>query len=152
MNPIEVIINNTSAQRPTVIFEMAMGLEVYSAETKLIEKGKKEFVNTGITIQIPGGYYGQICGSAANTSNNIVTGQTIIDPKYPTDVRVLLINNTIHDLPIMVGDKIALLCIVPQQSQIMSVDYNLPANLNDANLNQHILSPDSGFRQDSDDI
>lgn len=101
------------ATMPEMHCPMASAYNIFASETVLMDVGEKKFINTGISIKVPCGYYGQIVGRQAMMAIGADVANSIIDPHTNLPLRILIINNSFHELPIMRGDKIAALLIMP---------------------------------------
>jgi len=121
MNIITIQRYSDLATMPEFVFPMAMGYEIFSSETKLIEVGKRNFIDTGVSINVPVGSFAQIVGTTSMNAIEVHTATTTFDSYYSGPLRILLSNNGTHDLPIMIGDKIALLVVMPVDPPIISV-------------------------------
>jgi dUTPase len=111
--------HSVTATMPEFVFPLAMGYDLFSDETKIIESGRKVFIDTGLTISIPQGMYGSISSRISLSSIGVHTNQVIYDPFSAHRVRILLTNNSDHDLPIQTGDKIAILVLLPMETPLM---------------------------------
>jgi dUTP pyrophosphatase len=102
---------------PTYGSEFAAGLDLYSHSDSIIESGQTCLVPTGIAIEIPEGFEGQIrprSGLAYSNGITVLNSPGTIDSDYRGEIKVLLIN---HDPARNVwfdkGSKIAQLVICP---------------------------------------
>jgi dUTP pyrophosphatase len=109
-----------ASQLPEFVFPLAMGYDLFSCEDTIIESNKKSFVDTGLSIRIPDGMYGVLAPRLSLKSIGVDTGIAVYDPFSEHRVRILLTNNTPHELPIQTGDKIAILCLLPMETPIMT--------------------------------
>ncbi len=87
------------------IFTNLMG---YKASIKDIFASK---IKTGISLEIPDGYYGLICDRSSIGSKLIKTLGGVIDCGYRGDVTVCLMNLSFFAYKIKAGDKIAQIVI-----------------------------------------
>jgi dUTP pyrophosphatase len=111
--------HTTSATLPEFVFPLAMGYDLFSDETKIIASGTRAFIDTGLTISIPQGMYGSVSSRISLSSIGVDVHQIIYDPFSTHRVRILMTNNSPHDLPIQVGDKIAILVLLPMETPLM---------------------------------
>ena len=99
----------------------------------MIESGRRGFVETGIIVSIPQGYYGQVVGRYSMLGIGVYTGSQTFDGS--STLKIFLDNKSSYDLPILVGDKIAELLILPLDPPL--VDYqNLIENIDIEQLQQ----------------
>ena len=103
---------------PTYMTPGASGMDLYAnVESELeIAPGGIESISTGIALEIPAGFEGQIrprSGLAARNGVTVLNSPGTIDSDYRGIIRVILINH--GDLPFKVcrGDRIAQLVIAP---------------------------------------
>lgn len=102
---------NNNAIIPTKGSEFAAGYDLYSIETKTIDPLSRSIINTGIAIKTPDGTYGRIAPRSGLSSKNIDIGGGVIDIDYSGEIKVIVINNNIHEFEITEGMKIAqLIC------------------------------------------
>jgi dUTP diphosphatase len=81
------------AKLPTRGSERAAGLDLYSVETVSIEPGKRTAVRIGLSVAIPGGYYGRIAprsGLALKRGIDVMAG--VIDSDFRGEIICVLIN------------------------------------------------------------
>ena len=87
------------------------GVDLYSAETVVLEPGQRELVRTGIAIELPFGTVGLIhprSGLAAHNGLSIVNSPGTVDAGYRGEIKVCLINlDPPHSIRIKRGDRIA---------------------------------------------
>lgn len=104
------------AQPPTYMTVGSAGADLYAclAEPITIPSGKYAAVPTGVSIQLPDGYEGQIrprSGLARKNGITILNAPGTIDSDYRGEIVVLLINHGQEDYTIEHGDRIAQLVI-----------------------------------------
>ena len=96
------------AKRPQRATAGAAGYDVYSSENKIIKSGKTEAVDTGISMEIPEKYFGNIrsrSGLAKNHSIWVLNG--VIDSDFRGTIKILLINHGKEDFVVKSGMRIA---------------------------------------------
>ena len=85
-------------------------------QTKHIIPGERMIIPTGIRMQIPYGYEGQVrprSGSAIKQGMSVLNSPGTIDSDYRGEIGVILINLGKSGVTIKHGDKIAQLVICP---------------------------------------
>lgn len=102
-----------TACKPELIFPLSIGLHLFSSETKIINSGTRAFVETGISIDLPDGYYAQVVGRYSMTAMSIYMGSLTFDNSYKGIIKLLVDNKSMYELPIQIGDKMAELLIMP---------------------------------------
>jgi dUTP pyrophosphatase len=94
----------------------AAGLDLVSAVATTLEPGTWAAVGTGLQIEIPDAYEGQVrprSGLAARHGVTVLNAPGTIDSDYRGELQVLLINLGSSSYAIEVGDRIAQLVIAP---------------------------------------
>lgn len=84
------------------------GLDIYSFESLVLEKGQKQIVGTGIASEIEEGYFVSFrdrSSLAAQYGIHVLAG--VIDSNYRGEWKVVLINLGDEDYEIQKGDRIA---------------------------------------------
>lgn len=96
------------------------GLDLHAAEDIVIKKFSlntrehQVFVKTGVCVEIPDGYFGQIFSRSSMAVKNMVdTVAGTIDNDYRGEVSVCLRNYNNQDFEIKKGDRIAQLILIP---------------------------------------
>ena len=86
-------------------------VDLYSVEDKEILWQNVALINTGIAVEIPFGYEGQIRSRSGNALNNhyiVCNSPGTIDSNYRGEVRVILYNiSSLNLVHIKKGDRIA---------------------------------------------
>ena len=103
---------------PTYATDGAAGADLCAAvDGELtIEPGEREAVPTGLVLEIPPGYEGQVrprSGLAITHGLTVVNGPGTIDSDYRGELKVLLVNLGAEAVSIARGDRIAQLLIAP---------------------------------------
>lgn len=90
MNEIEIMKLSDTAILPTRNYSTDAGLDIYADDTVTVHKDVTEMIGTGIAINIPEGYEGQIrprSGKTANTSLRVILGT--IDHGFTGEIKVI---------------------------------------------------------------
>lgn len=90
------------------------GMDLYAAKEACLGPGKWASVRTGICIEIPPGYEGQVrprSGLARSHGVTLLNSPGTIDPGYRGELQVTLINHGSEEYRVRVGDRIAQLVI-----------------------------------------
>lgn len=90
------------------------GMDLFAAQDVVLEPGSWKSVRTGIGIEIPEGYEGQVrprSGLARRHGLTLLNSPGTIDPGYRGEVRVTLINFGPNAYRIRPGDRIAQLVV-----------------------------------------
>ena len=92
--------------------EFSAGLDLSSAEDKVIPAGERALVKTDLSIACPAGTYARIAPrSGLALKKGIDTGAGVVDADYRGPVGVILFNWGKEDFVIKVGDRIAQLIL-----------------------------------------
>lgn len=91
------------------------GVDLYSIEDKIVNPGDVELVHTGIALEIPFGYEGQVrprSGNALTKHYTVLNTPGTIDSGYRGEIGVIIYNaNPNKMVDIHKGDRIAQLAI-----------------------------------------
>jgi dUTP pyrophosphatase len=103
---------------PTYATAGAAGADLYAAieDQMLLEPGERRAVPTGLVIEIPDGYEGQVrprSGLALGRGLTVVNAPGTIDSDYRGELLVSLVNLGAEPARIARGDRIAQLVIAP---------------------------------------
>ncbi len=103
---------------PAYATDGAAGADLCAAvgEDLVLEPGQRTAVSTGLLIEIPNGFEGQVrprSGLAIRHGLTVVNAPGTIDSDYRGELKVLLVNLGGEDVTISHGDRIAQLVITP---------------------------------------
>ncbi|WWC58475.1 uncharacterized protein I303_101018 [Kwoniella dejecticola CBS 10117] len=112
---------------PTLGSDFAAGMDLYSAEEKVVPARGKALIDLQLSIAVPKGHYGRIAPrSGLASKHSIQTGAGVIDADYRGPVMVLLFNHSDSDFQVHPKDRIAQLILerisVPRLRQVESLD------------------------------
>lgn len=107
------IVLDEGAKMPTRGHRWDAGLDLYSMEDGYVRCGHHRTFNTGVHVQIPEGYYGEIRSRSGLMCNHGITTDGTIDAHYTGPIKVCLFNLGGSKYEVKKGDKIAQLVIVP---------------------------------------
>ncbi len=130
MNPVIKIcrLRGSTTALPTYQSAHAAGMDLVAdlEEPIVIRPMVRAAVPTGIAIQIPAGFEGQVrprSGRAINEGLTVVNAPGTIDADYRGEVKVLLVNLGEHEVSIRPGERIAQLVIAPVvRAEVIEVD------------------------------
>lgn len=104
----------------------AFDLVAYLHQTLTLEPGARAAIPTGIAMEIPPGFEGQVrarSGRALEEGLALVNSPGTIDSDYRGEIKVILINFGQRALMIEPGDRIAQMVIAPvAKAQLVEVD------------------------------
>jgi dUTP pyrophosphatase len=113
---IEETLTKNGLNLPNYQTEFSSGFDLLSIEDKVILAGERELVATGIKLEIPVGYEGQVrprSGLALKHGIIVPNSPGTIDADYRGEIKVILWNSGKVDFSIKKGDRIAQLVIAP---------------------------------------
>jgi len=116
---------------PSYATEHASGLDLRTAEDITLEPGEYKAIPTGIAIEIPEGFEGQVrprSGLALKFGIGCLNSPGTIDADYRGEVKVLLINHGKEAVHFARGERIAQLIIAKYEK----VEVELALALNDS--------------------
>jgi dUTP diphosphatase len=90
------------------------GMDLHAVEEVVLEPGRARLVATGLTLEIPTGFEGQVrprSGLALKHNITVPNAPGTIDPGYRGEVRVILLNLGAAPYTVHAGDRIAQLIV-----------------------------------------
>jgi dUTP pyrophosphatase len=104
----------------------AAGLDLCADEAVALAPGERRLVPTGVAVEIPPGYEGQVrprSGLALRHGVGMVNAPGTVDADYRGEVGVLLVNWGRQAVEIARGDRIAQLVVAPvERAEVQLVD------------------------------
>lgn len=125
------IINHSNNQLPSIstLGASGMDLRAFLAEPIVLKSMERCLVPTGLYIEIPKGYEGQVrsrSGLAINNGIMVLNAPGTIDSDYRGEIKIILMNLSKDDFEIKNGDRIAQLVIssyvVPEWKLVDTLD------------------------------
>jgi dUTP pyrophosphatase len=119
---IRILRVHPAASLPTYAHGPAedAGMDLRAVEDATLEPGVPRLVPTGLTIELPPGFEGQVrprSGLALKHAITMPNAPGTIDPGYRGELRVILLNLGTEPYTVRVGDRIAQL-IVARYEQV----------------------------------
>ena len=130
---IKVKLLDSNARLPKKATEDAAAFDVYSTKEIHIKPGEQNFINTGLALEIPKGYHGELhvrSGLAAKHQARVEAG--IIDSDYRGEVMIIMSNNGTEELHIDKQERVAQLLIVRDPTVTLNVAHNLGSTVRDS--------------------
>lgn len=111
IGPVEVPL-------PAYQTEGAAGMDLSAAvaEPLTLQPGERRLVSTGLAIELPPGFEGQVrprSGLALRSGIGIVNSPGTVDSDYRGEIGVVLVNHGAEPFVLRPGDRIAQLVICP---------------------------------------
>jgi len=123
---IKVLALREGASLPRRGSATAAGADLHCVEGVTLAPGERRLVPTGISVEIPPGWYGRVAPrSGLAVKHGIDTLAGVIDADYRGEINVLLINLGAQAVELSAGDRIAQLII----EQAAPCDYQWAENL-----------------------
>ena len=125
------IINHSNNQLPSIstLGASGMDLRAFLDEPIVLKSMERCLVPTGLYIEIPQGYEGQVrsrSGLAINNGIMVLNAPGTIDSDYRGEIKIILMNLSKDDFEIKNGDRIAQLVIssyvVPEWKLVDTLD------------------------------
>jgi len=108
------------------------GADLFSVENYIVNPGERILVNTGIKLEIPEGYEGQIrskSGLALKHGIKVLNSPGTVDSAYRGEICVILINLGQELYKVKKGEKVAQLVINQVERAIFQESESLEATL-----------------------
>lgn len=113
------------AYMPERAHENDAGLDLRSPIKCRLYAGQAVVIDTGVHVQIPGGFVGMLKSKSGLNVKHDIVGEGVIDSGYTGSIRVKLYNHGSESYMIDHGDKISQLVILP----IITPDLELVSEL-----------------------
>lgn len=108
MKVLKFQLLNKSAKLPEFAHNDDAGFDIFSNENVILRKGKVYGISTGISSEIPKGYYVSVRDKSGLAINNgIHTLGGVFDAGYRGEWKIILVNLGKEDFEIEKGNKIA---------------------------------------------
>jgi dUTP pyrophosphatase len=107
------------------------GMDLCAVEEARLGPGEWRDVGTGLVVEIPAGYEGQVrprSGLALRHGVTMLNSPGTIDPGYRGEIRVIVVNHGKQEFHIRPGDRIAQLVVAPYAAVEWQVEENLTAS------------------------
>lgn len=114
--PIKVYLSDPRAEMPQYESKYASGLDLKSTIKTMICPGERMAIPTGLKMEIPHGFEGQVrprSGLAAKHGITVLNTPGTIDCDYRGEIKVILFNTSKEPFHIEQGMRIAQLVIAP---------------------------------------
>ena len=106
------IMLDKGAVMPTRSHHWDAGLDLFSMEDGYIRCNQHRVFNTGVHVEIPEGFYGEIRSRSGLMCNHGIVTDGTIDSHYNGAIKVCLFNHGTSKYEVKKGDKIAQLVIL----------------------------------------
>jgi dUTP pyrophosphatase len=114
---IPITLTHVAAKMPKRACPTDAGADLHAVENYVLHPGDRIAIETGLSLAIPEGFYGQIAPrSGLAAKSGVMTMAGVIDASYRGAVKAILYNASPLGSPpvrISTGDRIAQLIILP---------------------------------------
>ncbi len=107
---VKITISSPGITLPSYKTAAAAGMDLSAAEDGVIAPGERKLIPTGISMEIPDGFEGQIrprSGLAINYGIGMLNAPGTIDSDYRGEVKIILFNSGATPFTYKCGDRIA---------------------------------------------
>lgn len=122
---MKIKLVSPNAVVPTYGSKCAAGMDLYSSDTYSIAPGETVLVHTGISMEIPNGYFGAIyprSGLATKRGLRLANCVGVVDSDYRGEIMVALYNDSTETQSVELRDRIAQMVIQPyERPQVFDV-------------------------------
>ena len=106
---INIKLLSSNSKIPTKARDNDAGYDLYSIDEYIIKPMERTLVKTGISLEIPNGYYGHISdrsGMALKKGAHCLG--KVVDPSFRGEIGVIILNTDMYEpIKIQSGDRIA---------------------------------------------
>jgi dUTP pyrophosphatase len=128
-----VSTNFISHRNQKIIFGFIISIK-YSIEDTIIAPGSQTKIGTGITLEIPKGYHGQLHVQSGHTIRHCAQVEAgTIDSDYQGEIFIVMSNNGKSTISIKAGEQIAQLLVIKDPKVIVDVKDNLTLTTRNTN-------------------
>ena len=101
-------ISSDDVEKPKKAYDNSAGYDLFADESVDVFPSSRAVISTGLRLQIPKGYYGEICPrSGLALTNGVVAFNGTVDSGYLGVVYVLLFNFSSEKFSVEKGNRIA---------------------------------------------
>ena len=101
-------ISSDDVEKPKKAYVNSAGYDLFADESVDVFSNSRAVISTGLRLQIPKGYYGEICPrSGLALRNGVVAFNGTVDSRYFGIVYVLLFNFSSEKFSVEKGNRIA---------------------------------------------
>jgi len=109
---IKTVLNHENSLLPYRAKYGDAGFDLFSIKQVIVPAQSFRIVPTGVIIEIPVGFYGQVAGRSSLASKGVWPIGGVIDSGYRGEIGVILYNSTNENFIVEKNDKVAQLVLV----------------------------------------
>ena len=128
---IKIRLLDPAAKAPHKSHAGDAGWDLFASEYAEVNPGETRIIKTGMALEIPTGWYGQIKSRSGLGAKGLIVTAGVIDCTYRGEVGVVVVNGNKpggHAFAFHPGDKIAQMIFLP----VPDVTIEMTENLNDS--------------------
>lgn len=113
---VKVCLLNGGAKAPSKAHHGDAGWDIYASEAAEVGPGETRIIKTGIALEIPHGWYGQIKSRSGLGAKGLIVTAGVVDCGYRGEVGVVVVNGNKGpggSFSFKAGDKIAQMVFLP---------------------------------------
>ncbi len=125
---VKVKLLNGAAKAPAKAHSCDAGWDIFSSEPCVVGPGETKVIKTGIALEIPHGWYGQIKSRSGLGAKGLIVTAGVVESGYRGEVGVVVVNGNRGpegSFSFKAGDKIAQMVFLP----VPEVEINLTESL-----------------------
>lgn len=126
---VRVKLLSGDARVPAKAHSGDAGWDIFASEAAEVGPGETKIIKTGIALEIPSGWYGQIKSRSGLGAKGLIVTAGVVDSGYRGEVGVVVVNGNRGpegSFSFRPGDKIAQMVFLP----VPDVEINLTESLN----------------------
>jgi len=126
---VRVKLLSGDARVPAKAHSGDAGWDIFASEAAEVGPGETKIIKTGIALEIPSGWYGQIKSRSGLGAKGLIVTAGVVDSGYRGEVGVVVVNGNKGpegSFSFSPGDKIAQMVFLP----VPDVEINLTESLN----------------------
>lgn len=126
---VKVKLLSQDARIPAKAHHGDAGWDIYASEAMEVGPGETKIIKTGIALEIPSGWYGQIKSRSGLGAKGLIVTAGVVDSGYRGEVGVVVVNGNKGpggSFSFKPGDKIAQMVFLP----VPDVEITMTGELN----------------------
>lgn len=126
---VRVKLLSAGARVPAKAHSGDAGWDIFASEAAVVGPGETKIIKTGIALEIPSGWYGQIKSRSGLGAKGLIVTAGVVDSGYRGEVGVVVVNGNRGpdgSFSFKPGDKIAQMVFLP----VPAVEISLTESLN----------------------
>lgn len=109
----------------------AAGYDLFATHNEFIPAKGFVTISTEVAVEIPNGYFGQVCSRSSLARKGITVHGGIIDSDYRGPINVILYNFSTESINLYCGDRIAQLILIKITTPNVEIATELTSTIRD---------------------